>query len=157
MTPLVQQLVGREVRGELTVNQARLSVRWTTARILLGSDLGHADFTPDALADRQSQEFAGRVRVETDGNPDPNALAPVAVEIALKDGRRLARRVENVPGGPVRPLTREQHLAKFRGNWAWAGLDPAAGEALIERVDRLESVEDVGQLAALTQPGDPTS
>ena len=129
VTPLVEQLVGREVQGELAVNQARLSVRWTTARILLGSDLGHEDFTPDALADRASQEFAGRVRVETDGNPDPNALAPVAVEIALKDGRRLARRVEDVPGGPARPLSREQHLAKFRGNWAWAGLDPQAGEA----------------------------
>ncbi len=154
VTPLVEQLVGREVRGELAVNQARLSVRWTTARILLGSDLGHADFTPDALADRESQEFAGRVRVETDGNPDPNALAPVAVEIALKDGRRLARRVEDVPGGPARPLTRAQHLAKFRGNWAWAGLDAEAGEQLIDLVDRLESVTEVGQLAALTQPGD---
>jgi len=153
VTPLVEQLVGREVQGELAVNQARLSVRWTTARILLGSDLGHEDFTPDALADRASQEFAGRVRVETDGNPDPNALAPVAVEIALKDGRRLARRVEDVPGGPARPLSREQHLAKFRGNWAWAGLDPQAGERLIDLVDRLESVADVGQLAALTQPG----
>ena len=153
VTPLVEQLVGREVRGELAVNQARLSVRWTTARILLGGDLGHEDFTPDALADRASQEFAGRVRVETDGNPDPNALAPVAVEIALRDGRRLTRRVEDVPGGPARPLTREQHLAKFRDNWAWAGLDPQAGERLIELVDRLESVADVGQLAALTQPG----
>ena len=153
VTPLVEQLVGREVQGELAVNQARLSVRWTTARILLGSDLGHEDFTPEALADRASQEFAGRVRVETDGNPDPNALAPVAVEIALRDGRRLARRVEDVPGGPARPLSRAQHLAKFRGNWAWAALDPQAGERLIELVDRLESVADVGQLAALTQPG----
>ena len=154
VTPLVEQLVGREVRGELAVNQARLSVRWTAARILLGSDLGHEDFTPDALADRKSQQFAGRVRVETDGNPDPNALAPVAVEIALKDGRRLAHRVEDVPGGPARPLTRTQHLAKFRGNWAWAGLDAEAGERLIDLVDRLESVTEVGQLAALTQPGD---
>ena len=29
-----------------------------------------------------------------------------------------------------------------------------APTALIERVDRLESVTEVGQLAALTQPGD---
>ena len=137
----------------MAVNQARLSARWAAARILLSGKLGHEDFTPEMLADKESQEFAGRVRVETDDNPDPNALAPVAVEIALRDGRRLARRVEDVPGGPARPLTRAQHLAKFGGNWTWAGLDADAGEALIDLVDRLESVADVGQLAALTQPG----
>ncbi len=156
VTPLVNHLVGREAHANMAVNQARLSARWAAARILLGGGLGHEDFTPAALADAESVELARRVRVEVDDNPDPNALAPVSVEIALRDGRRLAKRVEEVPGGPARPLTRAQHLAKFRGNWAWAGLDPDAGEALIEVVDRLESVEDVGQLAALTQPGGDT-
>ena len=153
VTPLVNHLVGREARANMAVNEARLSARWAAARILLGGGLGHEDFTPEALADAESAEFARRVRVEVDDNPDPNALTPVSVEIALRDGRRLSKRVEAVPGGPARPLTREQHLAKFRGNWAWAGLDADAGEALAEQIDRLESVADVGQLAALTQPG----
>ena len=153
VTPLVNHLVGREARPDMAVNEARLSARWAAARILLGGSLGHEDFTPDALADAESVEFARRVQVRTDDNPDPNALAPVSVEVALRDGRRLSKRVEAVPGGPARPLTRAQHLAKFRGNWAWAGLEAQAGEALIERIDRLESVADVGQLSALTQPG----
>ena len=153
VTPLVNHLVGREAHANMVVNEARLSARWAAARILLGGSLGHEDFTPEALADAESIEFARRVRVEVDNNPDPNALAPVSVEVALSDGRRLSRQVEDVPGGPVRPLTREQHLAKFRGNWAWAGLEAEAGEALTERIDRLESVTEVGQLSALTQPG----
>ncbi len=153
VTPLVNHLVGREARANMAVNEARLSARWAAARVLLGGGLGHEDFTPEALADAGSAEFARRVRVEVDDNPDPNALTPVSVEIALRDGRRLSKRVEAVPGGPARPLTREQHLAKFRGNWAWAGLDEEAGEALAEQIDRLESVADVGQLAAITQPG----
>ena len=153
VTPLVNHLVGREARANMVVNEARLSARWAAARILLGGSLGHEDFTPEALADAESIEFARRVRVEVDNNPDPNALAPVSVEVALKDGRHLSRKVEDVPGGPARPLTREQHLAKFRGNWAWAGLEAEAGEALTERIDRLESVTEVGQLSALTQPG----
>ena len=153
VTPLVNHLVGREVRPRMGVNEARLSARWAAARVLLGGGLGHGDFTPEALADAESTALARRVRVVVDDNPDPNALAPVAVEIALRDGRRLSRRIEAVAGGPARPLTRAQHLAKFRGNWAWAGLDAQAGEALIEQVDRLESVADAGRLAALTQPG----
>ena len=156
VTPLVNHLVGREARADMAINQARLSVRWAAARILLSGKLGHEDFTPEALADAESVEFARRVRVEVDDNPDPNALAPVSVEIALRDGRHLAKRVEDVPGGPARRLTRQQHLAKFRGNWAWAGLDEDAGEALTERIDRLESVTEVGRLSALTQPGGDT-
>ena len=153
VTPLVNHLVGREAHANMVVNEARLSARWAAARILLGGSLGHEDFTPEALADAESIKFARRVRVEVDNNPDPNALAPVSVEVALRDGRRLSRQVEDVPGGPARPLTREQHLAKFRGNWAWAGLEAEAGEALTEQIDRLESVTEVGQLSALTQPG----
>ncbi len=153
VTPLVNHLVGREAHANMVVNEARLSARWAAARILFGGSLGHEDFTPEALADAESIEFARRVRVEVDNNPDPNALAPVSVEVALRDGRRLSKRVEDVPGGPARPLTRGQHLAKFRGNWAWAGLEAEAGEALTERIDRLESVTEVGQLSALTQPG----
>ncbi len=153
VTPLVNHLVGREAHAGMAVNQARLSARWAAARILLGGGLGHADFTPEALADAETIAFARRVAVEVDDNPDPNALTPVAVALALRDGRRLERRVEAVLGGPARPLTRAQHLAKFRGNWAWAGLAPEAGERLIAMVDGLESLGDVGELAALTQPG----
>ncbi len=151
--PLGEQLVGRTVRPGMGVNEVRLSARWAAARIMLGGRLGLEDFTPAALGDADSLALAGRVQVETDANPDPNALAPVAVKVALRDGRRLSRRVEAMPGGPALPLSRAAHLDKFRRNWAWASLDPEAGEALIDLTDRLESVADVGRLAALTQPG----
>ncbi len=154
VTPLVNHLVGRETGPSMAVNQARLSARWAAARILLNGGLGHEDFTPGALADAESLALAQRIRVEVDGNPDPNALTPVSVEVTLKDGRHLSRRVEAVLGGPARPLTRVQHVAKFWGNWAWAGLDPQTGEALIDSIDRLESIADISRLSALTQPGD---
>ena len=71
VTPLVNHLVGREARPDMAVNEARLSARWAAARILLGGSLGHEDFTPAALADAESVEFARRVQVRTDDNPDP--------------------------------------------------------------------------------------
>jgi hypothetical protein len=52
---------------------------------------------------------------------------------------------------PSRPLTREQHLAKFRRclDFAAAPLAPGAGEQLIEAVDRLEELGDVRELAGM--------
>jgi hypothetical protein len=52
---------------------------------------------------------------------------------------------------PARPLTREQHLAKFRRclDFAETPLPPGAADRLIEAIDRLERVEDVRELARL--------
>jgi len=46
---------------------------------------------------------------------------------------------------PARPLSQEQHLAKFHRCIEFAAAPLAAGTAgrLIETVDRLESVDDV--------------
>ena len=52
---------------------------------------------------------------------------------------------------PSRPLTREQHLAKFRRcvEFAVVPLAPGAADRLVETVDRLETVQDVRILATL--------
>ncbi len=48
-------------------------------------------------------------------------------------------------------MTREAHLQKFRRNWASGALPlgEEAGEALIARVDELESLADVTELVDL--------
>ena len=52
---------------------------------------------------------------------------------------------------PARPLTREQHLAKFRRclDFAAIPLAPGTGDRLIDAVDRLEGMEDVRDLSKL--------
>ena len=65
---------------------------------------------PDTLA------LARRVDVVVDGNPNPNALVPVTVEIVLRDGRGATERVEVMYGHPARPMTRGAQLEKFRRN-----------------------------------------
>jgi len=99
-------------------------------------------------------ELAGRVGVVTDGNPDPNALMPQRIEVVLRSGVRHEVTLESALGHPASPLTREQHLAKFRRCWTY-GRQPLAaerGERLIALIDRLESVPDVRELFALTVP-----
>jgi 2-methylcitrate dehydratase PrpD len=149
--PLTQRLVGRPAQAGMTANQARLSVPYVVACALLEAGVDVDDFRPEALADPARLALAERVTVAADDNPDPNALAPVAVTVLLNDGSRHEARVSAVYGSPARPMGREAQLAKFRRNWI-SGARPlpvAAGEQLIAEVDRLEALADVRALVDL--------
>jgi aconitate decarboxylase len=151
---LVHRLVGRPPAADATVSQARLCAAYVAARALLRGTVDQDDFRPGALEDPATLALARRVELVVDDNPDPNALAPVTVAVACRDGRVHRLTLERVYGNPGRPMTREAHLAKFRRNWAGGAtpLAAAAGERLIELVDRLETVPDVRALVALATP-----
>ena len=143
--PLVHRLVSRRVTDDMGVSYARLCCRYVAAVALLRGRVGLDDFRPDALRDSDVVELARRVDVVVDGNPDPNALVPVTVEITLRDGRREAERIEVMYGHPARPMTRTAQLQKFRGNCERAAMTiaPEAAERIIAAVARLESLPDV--------------
>ena len=86
--------------------------------------------------------------VVVDGNPDPNALVPVTVEVNLRDGRSDTERVDVMYGNPARPMTRVAQLEKFSRNCAAAArpIAPEAAERVIATVARLESLSDVTAL-----------
>src|SRR5690606_24031909 len=101
-------------------NYARLCGSYAAARLLLTGGLGVHDFTREALDDPATLDLAGRIAIAPDGNPDPNALAPVTVTVRLHSGVELLRSVAVVYGNPARPLDRAAHLAKFRTNLGFA-------------------------------------
>ncbi len=151
---LTNHLVGRPVADDMIPNYARLCVRYVAARLLIKGAISVEDFSEPLLRDGESLALARRFDVVIDDNPDPNALHPVEVDMTLKDGRTLSKRIEVVYGNPAKPMTREAHLDKFRRNWATAlrPLDPANAEALIARVDALEDESDVGGFVDLMVP-----
>ena len=153
--PLVRHLVGRPVTDDMDVNYARLCCRYVAARALLRGRVGPEDFRPDAIRDPDTLALARRVDVVVDGNPDPNALVPVTVEIALRDGRSETDRIEVMYGHPARPMTRGAQLEKFRRNCeaATRPIPPEAAERVIAAVARLESLPDVGALVDDLVPG----
>jgi 2-methylcitrate dehydratase PrpD len=143
--PLTYQLVGREVMDAMTPNYARLCARYVMAVALLRGTVGVEDFRGGALHDPERLALARRIEVEADDNTDRNALTPVEVEVLLGGGARRAIALDVVYGNPARPMTREAHLAKFRGNCA-AGSTPlpeAAAERLIALVEGLADEADV--------------
>jgi 2-methylcitrate dehydratase PrpD len=149
--PLIVRLVGRPPRPDAGASYARLCAAYAVARVLKNGSIDLADFRGPALADAETQALAARVQTHDDGSPDPNALAPQSVIVHLKDGRSLSWHCRTMLAHPDRPLTREQHLAKFRRclDFAATPLPAGTAERLIDAVDRLDDLEDVGVLAAL--------
>ncbi len=148
--PLVGRLVGRPDVPRPSASHARLCLPFVVATALLRDHVDVADFSPEALGAPDVHALAARVAVDVDGGPDENAFVPQRIEATLVSGRRHDLTLERVLGHPDAPLSREQHLDKFRRCWRSGAhpLDPAGGERLIELVDRLDEVDDVRTLLA---------
>jgi 2-methylcitrate dehydratase PrpD len=144
--PLTHRLVGRPPTGDMTVAYARLCLSYVGAVCLRRGTVGLDDFTSAALADPDTLALARRLTVGLNGNPDPNALHPVRVELDLADGQTISRDVAEVLGSPARPLSPDAARAKFTACggsaalWnAVARLEGTATNALtLRRVRRAE-------------------
>jgi aconitate decarboxylase len=151
---LISRLAARPDMPAPTANYARLCMGFVVAKVLQHGMLDLAHFRGAELTDPRTHALATRVRMEVDDNPDPNALLPQEVTVRLKDGATLRWQCTAMLASPERRLSRAQHLAKFRRCWQFAAdpLSDAAADALIERVDALEQVADIRELAALLSP-----
>ena len=98
--PLIHQLVGRPVLQSMTPNYARLCAAYTVARTLTHGTIDVAHFRPENVAEETIHELANRVEMRIDDNPDPNALTPVTVTIALKGNTTVSATCEFVLGNP---------------------------------------------------------
>ena len=111
--PLIVRLVGRPLPPSASATYARLCMGYAVAKVLQNGQLDLAAFRGDALDDPVTHALAARVETRSDDNPDPNAMAPQAVVVHLKDGTALRWRCATMLGNSMRRLTCEQHLAKF--------------------------------------------
>lgn len=154
---LTRNLVGRPIKDVMEVNYARLSAPYVLASALIGQGLDLDDFRPEALTEKARLELGRRITVETDDNPDKNALTPVTVTVTLKDGSICEITMDVVYGNPNKPMTREAHLDKFRRNVGIAARSLADGKAerLIVLVDDLENLADARDLVDLMVTDSP--
>lgn len=126
--PLVQRLVGRPPQRQMGAAYARLCLPFLVATALIDGrvDPRRAD-SADSGVDQIVHDLANRVIVETDENPDPNALFPQHLTITKSDGRVLDYQVPATLGAPDNPLPRADHEAKIAFAASLAAM-PLTGE-----------------------------
>jgi 2-methylcitrate dehydratase PrpD len=153
--PLINQLVARPWRADMSPSYARICFRFAAAVALSTGRVDLGDFTPERLADPRLRELATRVEVVDDGNPDPATLAPQRVRVTLRSGAAHEVAVDQPLGHPAHPLSREEQRAKFRRCWEFAhgAADPGAADRFAAMVENLDHLEDVAPLARLQPPG----
>jgi 2-methylcitrate dehydratase PrpD len=146
--PLIKRLCGRPDVASPSANYARLCMAFIGAKVLLHGKIDLAHYRGAELTDPATHALAGRIVVESDGNPDPNAMVPQEVVVTLEDATVLRWRCPVMLADPARRLGREQHLAKFRRclDFAKEPLRSGAGDTMIDLVDRLERLADVREL-----------
>ncbi|MEM9047947.1 MAG: MmgE/PrpD family protein [Pseudomonadota bacterium] len=151
--PLVMRLVGRPDIPAPEPNYAKLCLRYVAGAWLARGRVDVPEFRdPAILCDPRIHDFAARVEIALDDNPDVNALDPQWFEVELASGARHEIHLARVYGHPDAPLSAEENRAKFRRcvGYGRAALTEAQGDAIEAAIDGLAESADVASLARLT-------
>jgi 2-methylcitrate dehydratase PrpD len=88
-----------------TPYEAKFSLQWCAAALLLDGTLGIESFAPDRIQTQSILDLAARVTFETFNAGVPAARAGGAVEVTSRDGTTRTGTVSNSRGGPSHPLS----------------------------------------------------
>ncbi len=138
---------------------AKFSVQYAVARALLDGVVRLEHFEGDAHRDPRIRRLLAITR--TDPHPGMPEDSPhqfgAEVTVTMRDGRVLSRRVDDLIGrGGDHPMSGEELWEKF-SDCSKRAIGSSEALALYERLESLEAVTDVSQLARLmtkrTLPG----
>ena len=119
----------------------KFSVEYCAAAALLDGHVGIDTFTDARRFSPDMEAMLGRISVEPEG-PESGATLAAAV---LKDGTTISAECSAFTGSAANPMSREQLLAKARDCFH-RGLSATDTERVLDMLENLESLDDVGQL-----------
>ena len=111
--PLIERLVGRPYRADMTPAWARLCLPLLVALMIRDGRIDPRRFTSVTFADPEIQALAAMVELRGDGNPDGNALSPQRLDLRYADGSSETVAIPATLGSPEAPLSPAQAAAKY--------------------------------------------
>jgi 2-methylcitrate dehydratase PrpD len=144
-----RMLHGASITRPNDVASAQFSFAYSVALAICKRANQLADYmNPMLWGDAEMITVMDRVDAHPDAAAQGNKINRAAVVIRTKDGRKLEA-VEDYPKGtPPNPATRDEHRAKVR-SLCGTVLSPARIDQLIQMVEGLETVQDIGEVASL--------
>lgn len=144
--PFVLELCGK--RDPSLGLEGKFSVTYAVATMLHDGAARERQFTDDAVRRPEVRETARRIAPRDDPSI---GTAEARGSARLRDGRLIEIHIPAATGTVTNPVSDDELRGKFR-ELATPPLGADRAERLIELVDGLESLEDVGTLLAATVP-----
>lgn len=111
--PLIQRLVGRPYKPDMTAAYARLCLPILAPLMLRDGIIDPALFDGEDLRAPELTRLAARVTVELDGNRDGNAMNPQRLVITKADGTTIERAISATLGSLENPMNARQAHGKY--------------------------------------------
>lgn len=111
--PLIDRLVNREWKTEMSIPYARLCLPYLGALMLRDGFINPAEFTERKFKNKELKSVSSRLFATLDNNPDPNALLPQRFIIETDKGDYDVN-LENCFGSPEQPLSNLQFEEKVK-------------------------------------------
>jgi len=154
-TRLLCEPIEAKRRPKLAID-AKFSIPFTSAIMMLKGNVTLADYTDAALRDPAVLAMADKVSYRA----DPDAQLPVggysslsrpAVEIVLHDGTAYRMQPVGVPGDPDHPVSWDVLEAKFRDCVQFSAMPalPAHVDTAVAMIRDLENVDDAAKIVDL--------
>ncbi len=143
--PLINLLVGRPFDPGMSAEYARLCMQFVAPEMIEHGMVDPRRFMPENFISAAANDYANRVHVVLDGNPDPNALSPQTIHLKLKDGRAFERHIVTPLGSPGNTLGHQGQLEKVQLCFELGGLNRPA-DALFDAASRLDQMDDAALL-----------
>lgn len=155
--PIIPRLVERPIQDQMSANYARLCFRYLAPIVLLRGTVGLEDFTESDLASQEIHAASEKIKIVTNHITDPAEFVPQSMTARLTNGEEKTAQIESLFGSPADPLSREQHIEKFRKCVAFGLKDSPLSDVnaesianrLIELTDNLERLADCRELYSL--------
>ncbi|HCX71576.1 MAG TPA: hypothetical protein DHD79_10110 [Firmicutes bacterium] len=133
-----------------TVQKAQFSLPYIVGAALARRRLTLEEFTPEAIKSQEILNYARRVTIVQDPELDALGLqvAPTIVEVEIKGIGNVRRKIDLVPGHPLRPFDFADVAAKFETCVRYGApyVSDVAIRQVAERVSHLEDLADVSDL-----------
>ena len=140
------QLVGKPYDPSLdSVVHAQFNAAYSFARALADGRVGPASYERPAITEPAVVALARRVRVVRDAGIAPDAMAPVEVVIALRDGRSVTRAGSTIKGSAQEPMSEREVLDKLRDCLEFGGYPPSVAERILAAGASLERATDAAR------------
>lgn len=142
---MVNGLVGRRATADLQAGDARLCLPFLIPVLLERGSIDHSTYTRETMSDPRYLDFAERVRIVVDDNPDPNAFDPQLLRVRLTSGETVEVHQSVSLGSPSMPMSQAQFARKFHLNLAAVGRESEAA-GLMETLGGIAEADDVAEI-----------